>query len=86
MKIGIDNKGQELQLGDICKFKMDKKDYEGMISYDSSYFCFTFEMRDDNFPEVFMKKADTASIEKIINVWSTKSNDEKYKFYQDLVK
>lgn len=32
--IGIDGKGNKLQIGDICTFKLKNELYEGMIVYD----------------------------------------------------
>jgi hypothetical protein len=85
--IGKDKNGNALNLGDICKFKLEtgleEKEYEGMIVYDEESFAFSFEMRDDNFPIVLMYKACLNSIERIINVWSTKTDDE-YGFYREI--
>lgn len=86
MKIGNDNKGKTLEIGDICSFQIDKVKYEGMIGYDEEYFSFVFEMIDDRFPCVLMSKVDYNSIEKIKNVWSTNVKDDKYKFYRELAK
>lgn len=83
--IGYDNQQEKLKIGDICSFKINKINYEGIITYDESEFAFIFEMEDDKFPCVFMCKADLGSIKKIINVYSTKINDE-YEFYRKLFK
>lgn len=84
MIIGIDKNGENLQLGDICKFKINKTQYEGIIVYESDVFAFCFEMKDESFPSVKMEKADLYSIEKIISVFSTKDNDE-YEFYRKII-
>lgn len=81
--IGRDKDNKKLQIGDICNFKLDNKDYEGMIIYDEESFAFAFEMKDDSFPEILMSKIDYSSISKIINVNSTKLND-KYGFYRKI--
>lgn len=81
--IGIDRKGNELQIGDICTFKLKNEKYEGMIVYDEESYAFAFEMKNDSFPMLLMYKADFESIEKIINVMSTKLNDE-YEFYRKI--
>lgn len=83
--IGYDNNNNKLEIGDICSFKIDKIQYEGMIEYDESEFAFIFNMKDDNFPCVLMHKADLGSIKRIINVFSTKNGDE-YEFYRNLFK
>ena len=85
MILGYDNKHQELNIGDICKFKIGTIEYEGMVVYDDSEFAYVFEMKEDNFPCVFMNKANLGSIEKIINVWSIKPNKDDYGFYRELV-
>lgn len=84
MLVGHDKRNQKLNWGDICKFTIDKKEYEGMIDYSEEYFAYTFEMKNDNFPSVLMSKADLGSIEKIINVWSTNPNDGIYDFYRKI--
>lgn len=86
MNIGCDNKGSKLILGDICKFTIKKKEYEGMITYSEDYFAYSFDMLDDRFPCVNMYKADLDSIEKIINVWSTSVNDPTYEGFRELAK
>lgn len=85
--IGYDGAGNKLAINDICTFKLQNESYEheGMIVYDEDTFSFCFEMNDSTFPIVMMDKADRTSIKKIINVWSTKNNNERYKWYQDLV-
>jgi hypothetical protein len=85
MRVGKDKNNQELRLGDICKFTIKGKEYEGMIIYEEDYFAYAFEMLDDNFPVVLMSKADLGSIEKIINVWSTNINDPTYAEYRKLI-
>lgn len=85
MKIGYDKNGTELQIGDICKFKIKDIAYEGIVVYDSTEFAFMFEMLSESFPIVFMHIADFGTIEKIVNVWSTKTDDEQYKGYQILI-
>lgn len=84
MKVGYDNKGNELFLHDICNFTINDKEYCGMIKYDENDFSFVFEMLNDNFLVVLMNKADLYSIERIINVWSTKIGD-KYGDYRKLL-
>lgn len=81
--IGFDKNGNALQMGDICSFKLKKEKYEGMIVYDEVSYAFAFEMNNDSFPMLLMYKADFGSIEKIINVMSTKLND-KYEFYRKI--
>lgn len=81
--IGFDKNGNALQMGDICSFKLKKEKHEGMIVYDEESYAFAFEMKDNNFPMLLMCKADFGSIEKIINVMSTKVND-KYDFYREI--
>lgn len=76
-------KPEKLQVGDICAFKIDKKQYEGMIMYDEDVFAFVFEMEDDKFPCVYMLKADLDSIEKICNVGSTIRGD-RFEFYREV--
>jgi len=85
MKIGYDGKGNELEVYDICKFKINKKEYEGMIRYDEGEYAFIFEMLDNNFPAVLMNKVDFGSIEKIANVYSTKINYKQYEDYRKLI-
>ena len=85
MKLGHDNKHQELSIGDICKFKIEDREYEGMVVYDEESFAYAFEMKDDKFPIVLMSIADLGSIEKIINVWSNQPNKDDYGFYRELV-
>jgi len=85
MFIGTDNKQQKLQIGDICKFTIDNAEHEGIIIYDEDTFAYCFEMLTDNFPLVLMKVADLGSIEKIINVWSTSVNDDKYNKYREFI-
>ena len=84
MILGNDKHGNKLQLGDICKFTIDKKEYEGMITYSADWFAYSFDMKDDRFPCVNMYKADLGSIERIINVYATKTGDQ-YKFYRMLM-
>ena len=93
MIIGYDKNKIELREGDICKFivecPFEKKliEMEGMISYDREYFAYEFDINEKVYPHylsILMSKAEYGSIEKIINVDSTKINDEKYKFYQDI--
>ena len=74
--VGRDKNGLELNLGDICKFTIKEKEYVGMIMYDEQEFSYVFDMLDDNFPCVLMNKVDMESISKIINIYSTKVNDE----------
>ena len=81
--IGKDKDNKKLQVGDICNFKIDNKDYEGIIIYDEESYAFAFEMQSDCFPMVLMSKADFGSISKIINVSETKIND-KYEFYRTI--
>lgn len=81
--VGLDKNDTKLQLGDICVFTIDNVKYEGMVMYDESEFAFVFEMRDDKFPSVLMRKADLGSIEKIISVYSTYRGDE-YEFYREV--
>jgi tRNA U34 2-thiouridine synthase MnmA/TrmU len=81
--IGCDKNGSKLQMGDICAFKIDNKEYEGIIKYDEDVFAFVFEMEDNNFPCVVMLKADLNSIEKICGVWSTTIGD-RFGFYRDI--
>jgi hypothetical protein len=85
MKIGYDNKGQELQMCDVCKFTIDKVEYKGMIVYDDQEYAFMFEMLDDTFPSVYMHKVDSSSIEKIVNVYSTNVNDKTYEGFRKLI-
>jgi hypothetical protein len=86
MLVGYDKNGQILDLGDICNFKIDNVNYEGMITYDEMEFAYTFEMEDDSFPSVFMKKADLGSIEKITNVWLTQPDKDNFDFYREIAK
>lgn len=80
MKIGYDNKQQELRIGDICKFTFEKQEYVGMVMYDDQDYCHYFEMLDNSFPALHMMMADLGSIEKMVNVWNTKIGDEYKKF------
>jgi len=84
--IGFDNEQNKLQLGDICTFKINRIEYEGMIGYSDIDFAYTFEMKYDTFPSVYMMKADLGSINKIINVWSTDPKEDAYEFYRTLIK
>lgn len=84
-RVGVDSKGCELNIGDICKFKIEKQEYEGMIMYDEDVFAYVFEMKNDKFPCVKMSVAELGSIERTINVCSTKLNDE-CEFYRELWK
>lgn len=86
MLVGYDKNNKKLDWGDICKFTIDKKQYEGMIDYDEDCFAYTFEMKDDKFPCVLMSKADINSIEKIIGVWSTCPGEDDYDFYREIAK
>lgn len=83
--IGADSKGQNLDIADICSFKIEiegeAKELEGMVVYDEESFAYAFEMQDDNFPIVLMNK--TTNIKRIINVWSTKK-DDRFEFYRDI--
>jgi len=81
--VGYGKKNVKLQIGDICIFTIDKVKYEGMIMYDEDVFAYVFEMKNDKFPSVYMLKTDLGSIEKIINVYSTKMDDE-YGFYREI--
>lgn len=83
MSIGFDKNNNKLEHGDICKFKIKDKKYEGIIGYSEEDFAYTFEMKDNNFPSVLMNKVDFGSIEKIIGIYSTKLEDE-YSFYREL--
>jgi len=85
MKVGLDKNNIPLQIGDICKYTFNEKEYEGMINYDEEYFVFVFEMVSDDFPALFMNRADYLSIEKIISVWSTNINDKKYEKYRNII-
>jgi len=85
MKVGLDKNNITLQIGDICKFIFNEKEYEGMINYDEEYFAFVFKMISDDFPVLFMGRADYLSIEKIISVWSTNINDKKYEKYRNII-
>ena len=85
MIIGYDNKNQKLDCGDICKFTIDNKEYEGMIIYDEESFAYALEMKDDKFPIVLICKTDFNSIEKIISIWSTQNDKDRYEFYRELV-
>lgn len=85
MNVGYDSKGQKLQEGDICKFTIDKKEYEGIILYDDAEYAFMFDMISTEFPSVYMHKVDLGSIEKIISVWSTDIHDMKYEGYRQMV-
>ena len=86
MLVGYDKNGQKLNWGDICKFRIQDKEYEGMIDYSEDCFAYTFEMKDDKFPSVLMNVAERDSIEKIIYVWSTQPNKDDYGFYRELAK
>lgn len=86
MIVGYDKNGQKLDWGDICKFTIDDKEYEGMIDYDEEMFGYTFEMKLHTFPCVIMSKADYGSIEKIIGIWSTSPGNDDYDFYRELAK
>lgn len=84
--IGFDNKGNKLQIGDICRFKLDKVDMEGIISYDDTEFAYTFDINSEIYQRlvsIYMHRVDVGSIEKIINVYSTKNGDE-FEFYRKL--
>lgn len=81
MYVGYDSKGNKLNVWDICKFKINKNKYEGIIVYDEDTYSYAFEMKDDNFPIILMKNCN--DIEKIISVTSTKIDDE-YEFYRNL--
>ena len=85
MIIGYGKNGQKLVWGDICSFKIDGKEYEGMINYDEDVFSYVFEMKDDNFPCVKMSRVDLDSIVVIINVNSTRPYKDGYGFYRELV-
>ena len=85
MKVGLDKNNIPLQIGDICKYTFNDKEYEGMINYDEEYFAFVFEMVSDGFTTLFMNRADYLSIEKIISVWSTNINDKKYEKYRNII-
>ena len=86
--VGYDNIGNKLEVGDICSFKLEGESHEreGIIMYSEDYFAFCFDMNEDQFPSVLMCKAELGTIKKIVNVWSTKTSDEKYKWYQDIIK
>lgn len=83
--IGFDKDSKKLLVGDICKFKIYDTECEGMIMYDYAEFAYIFKMEDSKFPAILMNKVDMDSIEKIINVAGTKVNDNRYKFYQELM-
>lgn len=86
MHIGYDNKGQKLDLGDICKFTINKQEKIGMITYSDTDFAYCLDMLDDSFPSIYMHKTDVGSIEKIINVWSTDVNDKTYEGFRKIAK
>jgi hypothetical protein len=86
MIVGYDKTGQKLDWGDICKFTIEKKEYEGMIDYDEDVFAYVFDMKDDKFPCVLMSKVDLDSIERIINIWSTQPDKDNYDFYRDIAR
>lgn len=83
MLLGHDSKGNELKVGDICRFNLIGSDstLEGMIVYDEEYFAYAFEMPDDRFPLINMYNC--RNIEKIISVLSTKK-DDSFQFYRDI--
>jgi len=81
--IGFDSNGEKLQIYDICDFKVNGKQYEGMITYDEDVFSFVFEMDNDNFPAVIMSKVDCDSIIKISNIDNAKQNSD-FDFYKGL--
>lgn len=76
MNIGIDKNNNKLELGDICKFAINNKEYEGMIDYSEEDFAYIFEMKDDKFPSILMNKVDFGSIIKIVGIYSTKKGDQ----------
>lgn len=84
MIVGYGKKAQKLNWGDICKFTIDKKEYEGMINYDEDVFAYVFDMKDEKFPCVLMSKADLDSIEKIIGVFATSPGKDDYDFYREI--
>lgn len=57
-----------------------------MVLYEEEDFAFAFEMLDNQFPCILMNKVDRDSIEKIVNVWETKVNEDKYEPYRKLIK
>lgn len=70
--IGKDRNGHNLQIGDICFFKVklsanknDVKEMKGMIVYDEDTYSFAFETLDDTAPILLMNCAELGSIEKL---------------------
>lgn len=83
--IGFGKNNEKLQIYDICAFKIDKKQYEGIITYDEDVFSFVFEMDNETLPAIFMSKVDYDSIEKVCGVMGTKLGD-RFEFYRELYK
>ena len=84
--IGYDGEENKLQVGDICTFKIagESFDREGIIIYDDAEYAYCFEMQDGSFPVVLMNKTKLGTIKKIVSVWETKVNDERFKWYQEI--
>lgn len=66
--VGCDKWGYPLICGDICKYKINKKEYRGMIIYDEDSYAFAFEQLDNQFPIIMMDKIDYGTIEKLLNI------------------
>ena len=64
-KLGVDRKGKKLEIGDICSFTINEREYRGIIVYEDSEFAFCFDMDSDFFPSVKMCRVDIGSIEKL---------------------
>ena len=66
--IGHDSRGYDLHLGDCCRFKINNDSYIGVITYCEEEFSYCFEMDEDNFPEILMRKVDFGSIKKFTDI------------------
>lgn len=86
-RVGIDKNNIPLQMGDICRFKVDDIEMEGIITYDEEYFAFCFDIDEEKYPKyisITMQVANFRSIEKIISIFETK--DDEYEVYRKLWK
>jgi len=68
MPVGTDKYGYDINEGDYCRFKFNKKSYIGKIDYceDDYAYCFDLDKEVDTIISLYMHKAEIGTIELLV--------------------